>query len=178
MRHWTVLYGYDESLELSAGPGLRARREELVASSKVRLCRYLPETELGQLPVIPDVVSTDTVRTLPTDARAHEQAVRRDSPTVGPTPPGHGGKRVRHDGHRPGRPRRRVRRHSRRPRVRPQRDETYLRQERQHRSLQETVRIPERVREDDIEATMQNGVLTVTLPKAEPDDSGTSIDIL
>lgn len=53
--------------------------------------------------------------------------------------------------------------------------ETYLRSERQHRSLSEHVRLPDPVVAEDVEATLQNGVLTITLPKAEPDDSGGSL---
>jgi len=46
--------------------------------------------------------------------------------------------------------------------------EHYLRSEREHRSLSERVRLPEPVVGDEITATLQNGVLTITLPKAEP----------
>lgn len=53
-----------------------------------------------------------------------------------------------------------------------QREETYLRSEREHRSLSERVRLPEPVVEDDVEATLKNGVLTVRLPKAEPSEGG------
>jgi HSP20 family protein len=43
---------------------------------------------------------------------------------------------------------------------------TYLRRERRRSSEQRTVRLPADVDEDDVTATMTNGVLTVTLPKA------------
>ena len=52
------------------------------------------------------------------------------------------------------------------------RGDSYIRSEREHRSLHEQVRIPEPVREDDVEATLRNGVLTLRLPKAEPKDTG------
>lgn len=52
------------------------------------------------------------------------------------------------------------------------REETYLRSERQHRSMRERVRLPEPITEDDIEARLKNGVLTVHLPKAEPTEAG------
>lgn len=51
-------------------------------------------------------------------------------------------------------------------------DETYLRSERERRSMQQRVRIPEPVEEDRIEATLTNGVLTIRLPKAEPTERG------
>jgi len=54
---------------------------------------------------------------------------------------------------------------------------TYLRSERERRALSERVRLPDPVLAEEVEATLQNGVLTVTLPKAEPSDAGTSIDI-
>lgn len=54
----------------------------------------------------------------------------------------------------------------------------YLRSERERRTVQRTVRIPEPVEESASEATYQNGVLTVTLPKMDPSDvGGTRIDI-
>ncbi|WP_225336583.1 Hsp20/alpha crystallin family protein [Halomicrobium urmianum] len=53
-----------------------------------------------------------------------------------------------------------------------EREETYLRSERQHRSLRDRVQLPEPVAEDETEATLRNGVLTVRLPKAEPTEAG------
>ena len=55
-------------------------------------------------------------------------------------------------------------------------NERYLRQERRRSSVDRTVRIPDPVDEEGIDASYTNGVLTVTLPKAEPDE-GTRIDI-
>lgn len=55
-------------------------------------------------------------------------------------------------------------------------DVRYLRQERREESVDRTVRIPDPIEEEEIEASFTNGVLTVTLPKAEP-DQGTQIDI-
>jgi len=56
--------------------------------------------------------------------------------------------------------------------------ETYLRHEREHRSLSERVALPEPVDREGIEAKIKNGVLTVRLPKAEPTEaSGHQIDI-
>jgi HSP20 family protein len=53
-----------------------------------------------------------------------------------------------------------------------EREGTYLRSERHHRSLSERVRFPEPVHEDSATATLRNGVLTVTVPKAEPRSEG------
>lgn len=52
---------------------------------------------------------------------------------------------------------------------------TYVRRERRERSLSRSVELPGPVDPDDVDATYQNGVLTVTLGKAE--ESGHSIDI-
>ena len=46
----------------------------------------------------------------------------------------------------------------------------YVRRERRQRSVSRTLRLPEPVDEAGTEATYNHGVLTVTLPKAEPDD--------
>lgn len=53
-----------------------------------------------------------------------------------------------------------------------QEDEAYIRSERSRRSLRERVRIPEPVEEDEITATLKNGVLTVDLPKMELTEAG------
>lgn len=55
--------------------------------------------------------------------------------------------------------------------------ERYLRQEREHRSTSRSIRLPESVEADDITATMKNGVLTLTIPKAEPREEGREIEI-
>ncbi len=56
-------------------------------------------------------------------------------------------------------------------------DETYHRRERTHREVTRTLRLPADVEEEDAGATYQNGVLTVTLPKAESGPEGTRIDV-
>jgi HSP20 family protein len=51
-----------------------------------------------------------------------------------------------------------------------ERDETeeqYLRHERRHESMRRSVRLPDAVDRENVSARMKNGVLTVTLPKAE-----------
>lgn len=49
-----------------------------------------------------------------------------------------------------------------------ERDTDYLRSEREHRSMRESVTLPDPVDEEGITATCQNGVLTVHVPKKEP----------
>jgi HSP20 family protein len=67
-------------------------------------------------------------------------------------------------------------------RVRARRDEEtategeeYVRRERRHESIERSLRLPTAVDPDAAEATLQNGVLTVTLPKAG--EGGHSVDI-
>ena len=58
-------------------------------------------------------------------------------------------------------------------------DERFLRQERTHQRISRSVSLPEDVDEDGASATYHNGVLTVTLPKVNPDQNDDShiIDI-
>lgn len=51
-------------------------------------------------------------------------------------------------------------------------EETYLRSERERRSIRQTVTIPEPIDEENVTATLNNGVLTVHLPKIEPSEGG------
>ncbi|WP_254533783.1 Hsp20/alpha crystallin family protein [Natrinema gelatinilyticum] len=51
-------------------------------------------------------------------------------------------------------------------------EELYLKSERAHKSITRSVRIPEPVDEENVSATYNNGVLTLTLPKQEPSDVG------
>ncbi|WP_254526091.1 Hsp20/alpha crystallin family protein [Natrinema caseinilyticum] len=51
-------------------------------------------------------------------------------------------------------------------------EELYLKSERSHRSITRSVRIPEPVDEENVSATYNNGVLTLTLPKQKPSDVG------
>jgi HSP20 family protein len=55
-------------------------------------------------------------------------------------------------------------------------DHQYLRQERTRRSMSRTVPLPDRVRKDAAEASYDNGVLTITLPKQEAGE-GTDIPV-
>lgn len=56
-------------------------------------------------------------------------------------------------------------------------EESFVRHERSHESISRNVRLPEPVDVDDVTATIEHGVLSVTIPKAIPDSSGESIDI-
>jgi HSP20 family protein len=54
----------------------------------------------------------------------------------------------------------------------------FVRQERHSRSVSRTVTLPDRVDETGTDAEYHNGVLTVTLPKQQPDDdSGRTIPV-
>lgn len=53
----------------------------------------------------------------------------------------------------------------------------YIRRERTRSSVSRRIRLPEPVEEDGVEATYNDGVLTVTLPKVGGTDSGHEIDI-
>jgi HSP20 family protein len=56
-------------------------------------------------------------------------------------------------------------------------DGHYVRQERHHSSMDRVVRLPEPVDEHSVSANFRNGVLTVTLAKAEPAEQGRDIEI-
>jgi len=56
-------------------------------------------------------------------------------------------------------------------------DETYLRREREAQSFSRQIRLPEPVDENAVQASVNNGILTVRLPKREPSEEAHSIDI-
>lgn len=56
-------------------------------------------------------------------------------------------------------------------------EESYLRRERRHASVRRSVGLPAPVEPDEVSAKLRNGILTVTVPKAEPDDGSKRIDI-
>lgn len=56
-------------------------------------------------------------------------------------------------------------------------EENYLRSERRRESMRRSIRLPEPVEEDAVSATYKNGVLTITLPKRDPETGGRSIQI-
>ena len=53
----------------------------------------------------------------------------------------------------------------------------YMRRERSRKTISRSIRIPDAVDEDEATATLQNGVLTVNLPKVDPDAGSKQIDI-
>lgn len=53
----------------------------------------------------------------------------------------------------------------------------FVRRERRRASVERSIPLPASVHADDVSATFENGLLTVRLPKAEPTNEGTRIDI-
>lgn len=45
----------------------------------------------------------------------------------------------------------------------------YIRHERRHESARRTIRLPDQVDAENVKAQMKNGVLTITLPRLEPE---------
>jgi HSP20 family protein len=56
-------------------------------------------------------------------------------------------------------------------------EERYVRKERTARSVHRSITFPTPVETQDVDATLTNGVLTIVVPKAEPLEEGTTIDI-
>lgn len=56
-------------------------------------------------------------------------------------------------------------------------DDTYLRRERRTRSFSRQVSLPDPVDVEGTDAHLNNGVLTIRLPKLDPDEAAHSIDI-
>lgn len=56
-------------------------------------------------------------------------------------------------------------------------EENLLRSERHRRSLSRSIRLPDPVHPDQVNAKLRNGILTITLPKMEPDTESHHIDI-
>jgi HSP20 family protein len=56
-------------------------------------------------------------------------------------------------------------------------DGRYLRQERHHRSLERSIRLPATADPSDATARLRNGVLTVTMPKREASKDARQLDI-
>lgn len=54
---------------------------------------------------------------------------------------------------------------------------TYIRRERSKQSVSRTISLPEDVDEEAASATFENGVLTVTLPKARAEAESTSVEV-
>lgn len=56
-------------------------------------------------------------------------------------------------------------------------DDQFVRHERSHQSVSRQVQLPDTVDPEGVEATMERGLLEVTLPKSTPADRGHSIDV-
>lgn len=56
-------------------------------------------------------------------------------------------------------------------------DDAYLHRERRQGSMHRSIRLPVEVDEDAVAATYRNGVLTITLPKLDPEEDVHHIDI-
>jgi HSP20 family protein len=56
-------------------------------------------------------------------------------------------------------------------------DSEYVRRERRRTAVSRSVPLPDAVDTEEITATYNNGVLTVRMPKTEPSDEGTRIDV-
>jgi HSP20 family protein len=56
-------------------------------------------------------------------------------------------------------------------------DGTYHHVERSFGSFQRSVRLPQRIKEDEVSASYKNGILSVVLPKSEPDAGARRIEI-
>jgi HSP20 family protein len=56
-------------------------------------------------------------------------------------------------------------------------DEQYVRRERTARSVHRSITFPTPVETKDVDATLTNGVLSIVVPKAQPLEEGTTIDI-
>ncbi|QCS42672.1 Hsp20/alpha crystallin family protein [Natrinema versiforme] len=56
-------------------------------------------------------------------------------------------------------------------------EENYIRRERETKSFSRQLRLPEPVDDDAVKASVNNGILTIRLPKRESDEEARSIDI-
>jgi HSP20 family protein len=56
-------------------------------------------------------------------------------------------------------------------------DGEYVRRERRQTAVARSIHLPEAVQTDDIEATYNNGILTVRMPKIDPVTQGSEIEI-
>jgi HSP20 family protein len=56
-------------------------------------------------------------------------------------------------------------------------DETYLRRERRHEKMRRSIRLPAPVTPSEVTAKLRNGILTITVPKAEPVSESQKVEI-
>ncbi|MFC4360633.1 Hsp20/alpha crystallin family protein [Halobium salinum] len=50
-------------------------------------------------------------------------------------------------------------------------EERYIRHERRHKAMHRSIRLPDEVDKDNVKARMNNGVLTITLPRLETEEA-------
>ena len=55
--------------------------------------------------------------------------------------------------------------------------ENYLRHERRQRTIRRSIRLPAPVNPSEVTATLRNGILTITVPKAEPASESRHVEI-
>jgi HSP20 family protein len=56
-------------------------------------------------------------------------------------------------------------------------DSEYIRRERYHASVSRSIRLPESVDSDGVTAKYTNGILTIEMPKRDPETGGTQIEV-
>ena len=56
-------------------------------------------------------------------------------------------------------------------------EENYLRRERRHERMRRSIRIPAPVKPQEVTAKLRNGILTITVPKAEPASESKTVEI-
>jgi len=56
-------------------------------------------------------------------------------------------------------------------------EESYIRQERRHERMRRSIRLPAPVKPKAVKAKLRNGILTVTIPKAEPASESQTVEI-
>lgn len=58
-----------------------------------------------------------------------------------------------------------------------EREDEFIRRERRHRGLSRSIQLPDEVEPDGVTARLKNGILTITVPKAEPTEESRTIEI-
>lgn len=56
-------------------------------------------------------------------------------------------------------------------------EEKYVRRERRHETMRRSIRLPVAVNPSEVTAKLRNGILTITVPKAEPTSESKQVEI-